>query len=86
MAQNKVLKFNLKGTFPIIECISYSTLTVCAGAILTFRFVHTANLHLDAPLKAIALRDPDLAREVGVASRTAFSRTVDLCIREEVVF
>lgn len=86
MAQNKVLKFNLKGTCPNIECISYSTLTVCAGAILTFRFVHTADLHLDAPLKAIALRDPDLAREVGVASRTAFSRTVDLCIREEVVF
>lgn len=86
MPQNKVLKLNLKETCPDIDCISYSTLTVCAGAILTFRFVHTADLHLDAPLKAIALRDPDLAREVGVASRTAFSRTVNLCILEEVVF
>lgn len=53
---------------------------------LSFRFVHTADLHLDAPLKAIALRDPDLAREVGVASRTAFSRIVDLCIGEAVGF
>lgn len=53
---------------------------------MTFRFIHTADLHLDAPLKAIALRDPDLAREVGVASRTAFSRIVDLCILEEVAF
>lgn len=51
-----------------------------------FRFVHTADLHLDAPLKAIALRNPDLAREVGVASRTALSRIVDLCIDESVAF
>lgn len=53
---------------------------------MSFRFVHTADLHLDAPLTAIALRDPDLAREVGVASRVAFSRIVDLCIAEEVAF
>ncbi|MFN3312318.1 MAG: exonuclease SbcCD subunit D [Hyphomonas sp.] len=51
-----------------------------------FRFIHTADLHLDAPLKAIALRDPDLAHEVGVASRTAFSRIVDLCVEEAVAF
>ncbi len=50
------------------------------------RFIHTADLHLDAPLKAIALRDPDLAHQVGVASRIAFSRVVDLCIAEEVAF
>lgn len=53
---------------------------------MSFRFVHTADLHLDAPLTAIALRDPDLAREVGVASRTAFSRIVDLCITEDAAF
>lgn len=53
---------------------------------MSFRFVHTADLHLDAPLTAIALRDPDLAREVGVASRTAFSRIVDLCISEDAAF
>lgn len=53
---------------------------------MSFRFIHTADLHLDAPLKAIALRDVDLAHEVGVASRTAFSRIVDLCIEEAVAF
>ena len=51
-----------------------------------FRFLHTADLHLDAPLKAIALRDPDLAREVGVATRRAFSRLIDLCIEEKLDF
>ncbi|HQU69966.1 MAG TPA: DNA repair exonuclease [Albidovulum sp.] len=53
---------------------------------LGFRFIHTADLHLDAPLKAIALRDPDLAHQVGVASRTALSRIVDLCMEEAVAF
>lgn len=53
---------------------------------MSFRFIHTADLHLDAPLTAIALRDEDLAREIGVASRTAFSRIVDLCIDESVAF
>ena len=53
---------------------------------MSFRFVHTADLHLDAPLRAIALRDPDLAQQLGVASRTAFSRIVDLCIDEQVAF
>lgn len=51
-----------------------------------FRFLHTADLHLDSPLKALALRDPDLARELGVASRSSFSRIIDLCIEEDVAF
>lgn len=53
---------------------------------MSFRFIHTADLHLDAPLRALALRDPDLADAVGAASRTAFSRIVDLCIEEAVAF
>jgi DNA repair protein SbcD/Mre11 len=53
---------------------------------LAFRFIHTADLHLDAPLKAMALRDPDLAREIGTASRLAFSRLIDLCIAQRVAF
>jgi len=51
---------------------------------VTFRFVHTADLHLDSPLISLALRDPDLAAEVGVASRTALTRIVDLCLAERV--
>jgi DNA repair exonuclease SbcCD nuclease subunit len=53
---------------------------------LAFTFLHTADLHLDAPLRAVALRDPELAAEIGVASRTAFSRIVDLCLAEAVAF
>ena len=49
-----------------------------------FRFVHTADVHLDSPLKSLALRDPDLAEMVGVATRTAFRRVVDLCLTEQV--
>lgn len=51
---------------------------------MTFRFVHTADLHLDSPLISLALRDADLAAEVGVASRDALSRLIDLCISERV--
>ena len=51
---------------------------------MMFRFVHTADVHLDSPLKSLALRDPDLAELIGVATRTAFSRTVDLCLSEQV--
>jgi len=53
---------------------------------LSFRFIHTADLHLDTPLKALAMRDADLAQEIGIASRTAFSGIVDLCIAEDVAF
>lgn len=51
---------------------------------LPFTFVHTADLHLDSPLKALALREPDLAEIVGTATRTALTRIVDLCITEQV--
>ncbi|EGJ19950.1 metallophosphoesterase [Cereibacter sphaeroides WS8N] len=53
---------------------------------MAFTFLHTADLHLDAPLRAVALRDPELAAEIGVASRTAFARIVDLCLAEAVAF
>ena len=50
----------------------------------SFRFVHTADLHLDSPLKSLALRDPDLAAVVGTATRQALVRIVDLCLAEHV--
>ncbi|MDO5604805.1 MAG: DNA repair exonuclease [Paracoccus sp. (in: a-proteobacteria)] len=53
---------------------------------MSFRFIHTADLHLDAPLRAMAFRDGELAREIGTASRTAFTRIIDLCISEGVAF
>ena len=49
-----------------------------------FRFVHTADLHLDSPLKSLALRDPELAAVVGNATRQSLIRIVDLCLQEHV--
>jgi len=51
---------------------------------MAFRFVHTADIHLDSPLRSMALRDAVLAEEIGTASRLTFARIVDLCIAEDV--
>lgn len=51
---------------------------------MAYRFVHAADLHLDSPLKSLALRDPDLASLVGDATRRALVNIVDLCIDEQV--
>ncbi len=51
---------------------------------MAFRFIHTADLHLDSPLNTLALRDEALAREVRIASRTALERIVSACLENEV--
>jgi DNA repair protein SbcD/Mre11 len=51
---------------------------------MAFRFVHTADLHLDSPLRSLSLRNPDLASLVGDATRQALVRIVDLCLDEQV--
>jgi len=51
---------------------------------MAFRFIHTADLHLDSPLRSLALRDPDLAALVASASRHALRAIVDLCMSERV--
>lgn len=51
---------------------------------MPFRFVHTADIHLDSPLRSLALRDPGLSERVGTATREAFRGIVDLCLREAV--
>ena len=51
---------------------------------MPYRFVHTADLHLDSPLKSLALRDAALADLIGTASRTVFARLIDLCLDEAV--
>lgn len=53
-------------------------------SIAAFRFIHTADIHLDSPLKSLALRDPDLAVLIGSATRAAFSTIIDLCLDEQV--
>jgi DNA repair exonuclease SbcCD nuclease subunit len=51
---------------------------------MSFRFVHTADLHLDSPLRSLAMRNGDLAELVGDATRQALTAIVDLCIDEQV--
>ncbi len=51
---------------------------------MAFRFVHTADLHLDSPLRSLALRDAELADLIGGASRIVLERIVDLCLEEAV--
>ena len=51
---------------------------------LPFRFVHAADIHLDSPLRSLALRDPALADLIGTATRRAFVAVVDLCLDEQV--
>lgn len=51
---------------------------------MAFRFVHTADIHLDSPLRSLAMRNLDLAELVGDASRQAFISIVDLCLEERV--
>ncbi len=51
---------------------------------MSFRFVHTADVHLDSPLRTLALREPALADLIGGATRRAFVSIVDLCLAEKV--
>lgn len=51
---------------------------------MTFRFVHAADIHLDSPLRSLALLNPDLAELIGNASRQAFVRIIELCLAEQV--
>ena len=48
------------------------------------KLLHTADVHLDSPLRTLALRDPDLAQRIDNATRTALARIVDIAIEERV--
>ena len=52
--------------------------------IAAYRFVHTADIHLDSPLRSLALRNHELAELIGAATRKAFAATIDLCLDERV--
>jgi exonuclease SbcD len=51
---------------------------------MTYRFIHTADIHLDSPLRSLALRHPELAEMIGNATRQAFVNIIDLCLDEQV--
>ena len=49
-------------------------------------FVHTADLHLDAPFAGISADDPRVGRELADATYQAFSRVVDVCLERSADF
>jgi DNA repair exonuclease SbcCD nuclease subunit len=50
------------------------------------RFVHAADLHLDSPLRNLALQDEAQARHLRRACRDAFESLIDLCIERQAAF
>lgn len=48
------------------------------------KILHTADVHLDSPLKSLALKDVDLQSTVKTATRSAFIKIVDTALVEEV--
>jgi DNA repair exonuclease SbcCD nuclease subunit len=51
---------------------------------LVYRFIHTADIHLDSPLRTLALRNAELSELIGLATRRSFVRIIDLCLDERV--
>ncbi|MBY3386532.1 metallophosphoesterase family protein [Rhizobium laguerreae] len=51
---------------------------------MVYRFLHTADVHLDSPLRTLALRNPELSDLIGLATRRSFVRIIDLCLDEQV--
>ncbi|MES2970538.1 MAG: DNA repair exonuclease [Pseudomonadota bacterium] len=51
---------------------------------MPFRFIHTADIHLDSPLRSLALRHEGLSDLIGTATRTVFARIIDLCLTGSV--
>ncbi len=51
---------------------------------MTIKILHTSDLHLDSPLRSIALRDEDLQERVSTASRRTLERMVGFCIEEGI--
>lgn len=48
------------------------------------KVLHTADVHLDSPLKSLAMKDEDLQATVKTATRAAFTKIVDTALFEEV--
>ncbi len=51
-----------------------------------FRFLHTADIHLDSPLVGLEAHEDAPVEEIRGATRRAFDNLIDLAIEEEVAF
>jgi DNA repair exonuclease SbcCD nuclease subunit len=54
------------------------------GRFSLIKILHTADLHLDSPLRSLALKDDRLREQVQMASRSALERMVQFAIDEDV--
>ena len=52
----------------------------------SFRFIHTADIHLDSPLIGLAGQEGSAAERIRTATREAFENLVGLALHEEVAF
>ena len=52
----------------------------------SFRFIHTADIHLDSPLIGLARQEGSAADRIRTATREAFENLVGLALYEEVAF
>jgi DNA repair protein SbcD/Mre11 len=52
---------------------------------MTIRILHTADLHLDSPLRSLAMKDARLEAKVRTASRSVLENIVRYCIDENVL-
>ncbi len=50
------------------------------------RFIHTADIHLDSPMRGLESYSGAPAERLRIATRQAFDRVVDLCLEERVDF
>ena len=55
-------------------------------ALTLFRFIHTADIHLDSPLKGLAGQDGSAADRIRTATRAAFENLVGQALQEEAAF
>ena len=55
-------------------------------AVTTFRFIHTADIHLDSPLKGLAGYEGPAAERIRTATRQAFDNLISEAITQEVAF
>ena len=53
---------------------------------MTFKFIHSADIHLDSPLRGLERYEGAPVEYARAASREAFVNLVNLCLQEEVGF
>ncbi|MFN3202796.1 MAG: exonuclease SbcCD subunit D [Bradymonadia bacterium] len=52
----------------------------------SFKFIHSADIHLDSPLKGLDRYEGAPADRIRIATRVAFEAMIDMALREEVAF